>query len=359
MKRIGGLRLRSAIDRSNWLRALGTLLTIALMVYLLSKQGWSEISRALMEIPPQNLALALALMFISRFAVTARWYVLLRSINTKINFMQSLRLTFAGLFASNFLPTTIGGDVFRLAGAIRLGYDSALITASLIVDRLVGMAGMALAIPFSLPEIMLWRSSPPSDTLDDRRLPLSLLAYALHQLSSHSPFHKSTFLSAHGENALNLSLASLPPGKWVQNIWQKGLGFMYKTFSALALWVRHPGSLLISLGCSGIHMLCLFLVIYLLLGSVGEHMSLWMIGGLYSLVYFVTLIPISINGYGVQEISMTFIFSNLGRAPLSTGLTVALLFRTLLMIASLPGAFFLPGILAADNPPSQENRSLE
>jgi len=88
-------------------------------------------------------------------------------------------------------------------------------------------------------------------------------------------------------------------------------------------------------------------------------MPIWLIAGLYSLVYFVTLVPISINGYGVQEISMTLIFSNLGRASLQTGLTAALLFRTLMMIASLPGAFFIPDILASRNKATEDVQTLE
>ena len=82
-------------------------------------------------------------------------------------------------------------------------------------------------------------------------------------------------------------------------------------------------------------------------------MPLWLIGGLYSLVYFVTLIPISVNGYGLQEISMTIIFSNLGNATVSNGLTVALLFRTLMLLASLPGVLFLPDILSASKTSDQ------
>ncbi len=77
----------------------------------------------------------------------------------KISFRQSLRITFAGLFASNFLPTTIGGDVVRLAGAIQYELDAATSTASLVVDRLVGMAGMAMMVPFSLPSLMSYREA--------------------------------------------------------------------------------------------------------------------------------------------------------------------------------------------------------
>ena len=92
-------------------------------------------------------------------------------------------------------------------------------------------------------------------------------------------------------------------------------------------------------------MLCLFTVIYLLLEGMGESMTplIQLIAGLYSLVYFITLVPISINGYGVQEVSMTLIFSNLGQAPLHTGLTGRAALRTLMMVASLPGSILHTG----------------
>ena len=54
------------------------------------------------------------------------------------------------------LSTTIGGDVLRLTGAVRLGLSTSLAAASLVVDRLVGMTGMALMLPFSLPGLMAY-----------------------------------------------------------------------------------------------------------------------------------------------------------------------------------------------------------
>jgi hypothetical protein len=47
-----------------------------------------------------------------------------------------------------------------------------------------------------------------------------------------------------------------------------------------------------------------------------------------------------------QEISMAFIYSEVGGIPLQTGLTVSILFRTLMLLGSLPGAVFVPGIVA-------------
>jgi hypothetical protein len=258
-------------------------------------------------------------MMVSRLAVSARWHVLLRAADVQISLEESIRITFAGLFASNFLPTTIGGDVIRLAGAIRLKFDAAICAASLVADRLIGMAGMAMALPLGLP----------------------------------------AFLQAGGFKDFNLSWrfvpgmslgASLQIGRF-QNLWTKGKGLMVRLLRALTLWLKQPRALLVSLLLSWVHMLCLFGILALLLNGMGDPVHFMLLGGLYSLVYFITLLPISINGYGLQEVSMTVIFTSVMGISMSSALAAALIFRTLMMVASLPGALFVPDMMAGNQPP--------
>ncbi|HLE15921.1 MAG TPA: lysylphosphatidylglycerol synthase transmembrane domain-containing protein [Anaerolineales bacterium] len=306
---------RAANSRSGFvIRLFGTLLAFGLLFYLLSQQGWGEIIAAVEQIPVWRFALAMGLMIVSRFAVAGRWHVLLRSAGLRISIRDTLRITFAGLFATNFLPTTVGGDVIRLAGAIRLKFDAAISTASLVVDRLVGMSGMAVMIPFGLPGFL-----------------------AATRVQSVLPLRQPFFMAAAATSAL---------GKWVGPFWEKGMRILRKLWAALVIWRYQPRALLKSFGFTWVNMLCLFSVIYVLLGGMNDSIPLWLIGGLYSIVYFVTLLPFSINGYGIQEVSMTFIFSAVGGVSMQSGLTVALLFRTMMMIASLPGAAFVPGLIA-------------
>lgn len=300
------------------LRALGTLLALILLIYLLSQQGWSEISAAIRQIPLWRFVLAICLMFVSRFSIIARWHTLLRSSGIKIQFSKTARITFAGLFSTNFLPTTVGGDIIRLAGIIQAGFDATTCTASLIVDRLIGMASMAMAVPFSLPALLSAR--PWIDRTS--RPPIFLLTLLMENL--------------------------------LKNFWHKVREFIRKVLSAISLWLKQPVALLTSTAWSWLHMLCIFSVQYLLFRGMGEEISIWKIAGLYSLAYFITLIPISINGYGLQELSMTLIFSNFGQVSINSGLSVALLFRTLMILASLPGALFVPDILATQKQPAEE-----
>ncbi len=82
-----------------------------------------------------------------------------------------------------------------------------------------------------------------------------------------------------------------------------------------------------------------------------------LIVGLWSISYFVTLIPISINGYGVQELSLTFLFSRVGGISLAASLTLAVLIRVFYMVASLPGAIYMPAILSAMDTEREEPES--
>jgi glycosyltransferase 2 family protein len=286
-------------NRQMLLRGAGSLLAIGLLVFLIAEQGWSEIALAVRQIPLWRFLLATALVFISRFFVVGRWHVLLRSADVDIPFSRSAALTFTGLFASNFLPTTIGGDVVRFAGAVEMGYNSSLILASLVADRLIGMAGMAMVVPFGL--IPLWSSLT-------------------------------------GKTAQAISLAAL---------WAKGRDFVKNTFQALSVWFKKPLSLLGALGMTWGHMLCTFASVSVLLAGLNDPVPYWTIAGLWSIAYFVTLVPISINGYGVQEIAMTYLFTNAGGISMTNALTLAVLARVITMIASLPGAFYLPSVLMA------------
>jgi hypothetical protein len=268
----------------------------------LSQQGWHAIAAALEQIAWWRFALAFILVMLSRLAVTGRWHVLMRSAGTGITLFQSLRLTFAMLFASNFLPTTIGGDVVRYAGSVRLGFDSAISLASLVVDRLVGMTGMAMALPFGIP------------------------VYSQHLTASTAK-----------------TAITIP---WIRPLADKFRQFLQELSQASKIWLKKPRALLTALGFTWVHMLCTFSMVSVLLVGMGEQISFWSVMGLWSATYFITLLPISINGMGVQELAMTFFYSAIGGISPSSGLTLALLTRLLALVASLPGALFIPDIVA-------------
>jgi uncharacterized membrane protein YbhN (UPF0104 family) len=291
-----------ARNRSLLFRLGGTVLAIVLIVVLVREGGWDEVLAALRQISPTTLLMGLVLVVMSRFFVATRWHILLRSGNVDIPFSRSLALTFTGLFANNFLPTTIGGDVVRLAGAMQLGYDRAVCLASIAADRLMGALGNAFTLLFGL-------------------IP------TLHQLG-------------HGTTVQSVALSGL---------WSRGWRFLGRTLQTFTVWFSRPLALLGALACTWGHMLCTVTTMYILIEDLGGHVDFWLLAGLWSLTYFITLVPISINGYGVQELSLTFLLSSVGGLSTAVSLTVAVVIRAMYVGVSLAGAFYLPGILAAMN----------
>jgi uncharacterized membrane protein YbhN (UPF0104 family) len=293
------------------LRLTGTLLAIGLVVVLVKDQGMGEFIQAFRQITLDKVLFGIGLAFISRLFVIGRWYVLLRSAGIRVSLRDTSALTFSGLFASNFLPTTIGGDVVRLAGVMQMGFDRAVCLASIAADRLIGMFGMFIASPFGL--IPAWHILGP-----DMFQTVALVGF-----------------------------------------FQKSWGFIKRTVQTFSIWARKPGSLLLALICTFGHMTSTFLALYVVIEGLSSHVSFWMIAGLYSLAYFVTLIPISINGYGLQELSLTFLFSNVAGLSAAVSLTVAVLIRAFYMISSLPGALYLPSILVTINQVKNKTNSYE
>jgi uncharacterized membrane protein YbhN (UPF0104 family) len=93
-------------------------------------------------------------------------------------------------------------------------------------------------------------------------------------------------------------------------------------------------------------MLCMFSANYVLIHALGGEIEFWRVIGLYSFAYFIGLAPVSINGYGWQELTVSALLATLGGLDVSVSATVPLINRILLMLASLPGALTLPAILA-------------
>ncbi|MBN2044940.1 MAG: flippase-like domain-containing protein [Anaerolineales bacterium] len=294
------------------IRVTGSLVAVGLLAWLLTRQDWREIGQNVAEIGLPRFLLAVGLLMLSRLAISFRWYALLRGAGQQVTYFSSLRLTFAGLFGNNFLPSTIGGDGIRLAGAIQAGWNGAVAAASLVMDRLVGIIGMAAFLPFTLPRV------------------------AAHYQAGNLVLGPV------------LCMAAAAPGNEqnpVKKLWRKGWRVTQRIWETIVLWVRRPQTLVLPLVFSFAHMVSMFGTLWVILKGLNDPLTFWEVGGLWGMVYFITLLPISIGGIGLQEWAVLFTFHQLGGVSEAHSLTLALLFRTLMMFASLPGAVFVPGIL--------------
>jgi hypothetical protein len=276
-----------------------TVFAILLVLYLLSREDWDEITRNIRGLLGWPLFFSVLFLLASRLFVSLRWHQLLSSGGNAVPFTETIKLTFAGLFANNFLPSTVGGDVVRLAGGIKLGLGGSFTTATLIADRVLGTIGMFFFAPLGAIQIL------PA-------------------------------LSTGG-----LASASVFSGKMASKIWSSMIDIWGRVRAALSLWIRKPGVLIRAELLNIFHLCCVFAAVWMLLRSADESISYWLVAGLWSFVYFITLIPITVNGLGLQEVSITFVLVQWGGIEDAHALVVALVFRLLFMLVSLPGALFI------------------
>ena len=289
-------------------RWLLTIAAVGLFIYQFTRQDTSEIFSILKNIPVEWLLVSMLLLFASRFAIAARWNALLKINEPKPKYGQSLKITFAGLFANNFLPTSIGGDVVRLMMCTQAQLDAAYVTSSLVMDRIVGFTGMFFFMPFGLA---MWINSPDN------------------------PFAASAFF------VLPFAMAFSDVFK---KVWETIKKFIFKIWDSLKLWVRNPRYLLEALGYTFLHMFFFFSAMWIYLHALQVDISLFKLGAIYSLSYVISLFPISIGSLGIQEMAISYFFSTLGNVPAESAYALALLLRISFMLCSVPGVFFLPDL---------------
>jgi len=295
------------------IRVIGTIVALGLLVWLLAQQDWGEIWENIEQIGLARFLLAVVLLMASRFAISLRWYALLHGAGEQVSYWTSLKITFAGLFANNFLPSTVGGDGVRLAGGLQVGWNGAVVAASLVMDRLVGMFGMATFLPFAIPKAAAYYQV---DLLGVPALAMSGIA-----------------MKSDGEDS------------FIRKLFKRIKRVILRIWQTIVLWVRNPRTLVMPLIYNYGHVLLTFGMIWVILRGMETKLSYLEVGGLWAAVYFISLLPISIGGLGLQEWAIFFVFHQVGGIGEAHSLTLALLYRTLMMFSSLPGAAFVSGII--------------
>ncbi len=207
---------------------------------------------------------------------------------------------FAGLFASNFLPSTVGGDVVRVVGVLSGRGSRVAGAATVVMDRLIGLLSMLFILPFSWPLLV---------SLSRLRAATDVLAASL--------------------------LMRIPAAL------QRGLDRLFQT---IRLWLDRPQALAGSLLSSWVAVACYLAAVWIVAQGLDIRVTIFDVAGATAVTYFLTLIPISINGYGVRELGMLALYVQLGASP-EQAAALAILTRALLVAVSLPGALWVGGIL--------------
>ena len=119
----------------------------------------ASIADRLFAVDPIAVAAALPITLAVSMLHAARWSIVVRANDGRLPWLGAVRLTLIGYFFNQTLPSTLGGDAFRIWGAYRAGLSLTDAASSVILDRLVALATLLLMIAVTTP--WLFEFIPP------------------------------------------------------------------------------------------------------------------------------------------------------------------------------------------------------
>jgi uncharacterized protein (TIRG00374 family) len=138
-----------------WLRLAAA---IAVLWWVIHKNGQGRIVDTLLSADPGWVALAAGFFFLSVIAGAYQWHLLLRMQGIEFGFAACFRTYYSGMFLNNFLPGTVGGDALRVY-EVKKGSDGwGKAVASTFIDRLIGFFALSLLSLIAVG-IALWHNT--------------------------------------------------------------------------------------------------------------------------------------------------------------------------------------------------------
>src|SRR5262245_39580918 len=97
------------------LTVLKVLVSVGILVYIFTRvvpvrDLWATLRRADLNL----FALSIAVYFVVQGLSAYRWHVLLKPQGVRVPYRKMAAFYFLGMYFNFFLPSTIGGDVFRI-----------------------------------------------------------------------------------------------------------------------------------------------------------------------------------------------------------------------------------------------------
>lgn len=289
----------------------------ALLGYLLTLIDLDQLLEQLIQIDLRYLLLAFVLLLAQVGISSLKWQRILRSDGVRMGLPFLVSTYMIGGFISLFLPTSFGGDVYRVMAARGVNQDLAKSTSSVLFDRLTGF--------FALISIcMVGYVALPGQPYG----PWVVTLYAAGVVG---------FLVLSSDTAIGLIEAS-----GIALVKRAG-----KILVSFRTYRRSPRALVTVLALSFAFQLNVVVINKVYTLALGIEVAFATLLVIIPLIYLTEVLPISINGLGVRESAFAFFFVMNG-LTVEEGVAVSLLIvaeRYLLGI--IGGSLLLARVMAS------------
>jgi len=288
---------------------LRILVSLGLLYFALRGINFAAVQSRLSQINLAWIAAAVAVTVIQIFLGALRWREISGLCQAPLTDLQAFRYNLIGTFFNQTLPSSIGGDAMRLWLVNRTGAGWRAATYSILTDRAVGLIALALIIVASLP----WSYSMIAD--GNGRLALVFVDFAALA------------------GGLGFLLLGYLPWRWLKTWWLTKHIHACSLIVNRVIFSRRSGPKIAILSLS-IHVLTV-VIAWCAVRSIAARADFDQIFLLTPPIMLITMMPISIAGWGVREATMMVAFGYAGLAPMD-GTVVSILFGAIYFIV---GAF--------------------
>ena len=115
------------------------LLSAGLIAWLLEGADFETIWMTVKTANTWYLFLAFAMFYIGYVIIALRWQLLLRAQNLKASILYLLESFTIAMLFNNLLPSTIGGDAYRMYDIWKIGGNKSQAVSIILIDRFFGM----------------------------------------------------------------------------------------------------------------------------------------------------------------------------------------------------------------------------
>jgi uncharacterized protein (TIRG00374 family) len=291
-------------------RVAVTLLLLGLLTWHLDL---SQIASSLRSFDAAWLAASFVVVLAAIVVSAWKWGLILRARGQRLPYTRLLRHYFVGLFFNNVLPTSVGGDAVRAWATTQDTGETPEAVGSVVSERLI--AGVALGITALVGLPFVEGSS---------KLVVQVLAFLAIDFALVSLF-------------LLPKVAESIVGKLVP----KKMQGLHAQIAATVVVVRETlwnWRLFIKIAAYSVAFQILVAAVNAcLFQALGVQVSLAQCVIYTPMIFTITMLPISISGFGVREAAYWYFFSQVGVGQ-AEAIAASLLFFVVVGICSLPGA---------------------
>jgi len=310
------------------LQSIFTLvLTLVLLFLVIRRVGLEELLTTLRGADPVWLAISICLSPFLILVSVIKWRLLLNSQGIEVPTWRLYALYLVGRFFNYFLPTNFGGDVVRGYALGKYTQHGAQAMASVFMERFTGFVMLVVfAVVASLTNLDIIRETSLAPAVG---LAVLILVGVLWLILDIRP--------------LNL-LAGLIRFPFAQKFIEK----LRKFHNSINAYRKDRKVLVIALFWSTIFMILAILNVYTSAKAFGQEVSLAEVSVITPIILCVAMVPITINGLGIQEWAYVLLFSWVGM-PESLGLSTILFIRAKDVTLALIGGLLYPVLAIKDN----------